>query len=156
MLKVLSSNANSAGNRAFAGRGMSFQDSTVKPKQRSAAIGFRVHFPFDGAKGILRQQRPKLAMWAGGQFAFQHREDADGQTLTRFQNDVAHESIADHHFDFAFKKIVAFDIANEIDVKLLAKFEGLEGQFVAFRFLGTDAENSDSGIVVAKDLTGID
>src|SRR5690349_9045182 len=101
MLKVLSCNANSAGDSAFAGRGMRFQDSAVKSKQRSAAVGFRIHFPFDGAKGILRQQRPELAMWAGGQFAFEHREDADRQALTSFQNDIADKSVADHHFDFA-------------------------------------------------------
>src|SRR5262245_3836745 len=111
MLKISGGDADGAGNGTLASGSMGFEDSAVKTEERSAAIGFRVHPAFDGAKSILHEQGPKLPMRAGRQLTFQHGENSDSKAFARFQDDVANEPIANDDFDFAFEQVMAFDIA---------------------------------------------
>src|ERR1051326_7272839 len=138
MLKISRGDTNGAGNGPFASRGVSFQYSAIKAQKRSAAISFRIHFPFDGAKGILGKQRAKLPMRTGGQFALEHRENTNRQTFASFQNNVADESVADNNLDSALKQIVSFNVAYKIEVKPFAQLESLKSKFVPFGFLSSD------------------
>ena len=51
---------------------------------------------------------------------------------------------------------MAFDVADEIQVELLAELEGFQGQFVAFGVFGADAEHADAGVLVAENLARVD
>src|SRR5207244_2100986 len=52
-------------------------------------------------------------------------------------------------------KVMSFDIANEIKIDLLAKFECLQRQFIAFVVLSAVAENTNAGLLVTKNFAGI-
>ena len=54
------------------------------------------------------------------------------------------------------KKIVPFDVTDEIQVQLLAEFVSLARQLVAFAFLGAVAQNADPRGFAAEDFSGID
>ena len=71
------------------------------------------------------------------------------------QDDVANEAVANDHIHAVPKQIVAFDVADEVQVQQLAELERFERQFVAFGVLGADAQNADPGILVAEDLARV-
>src|SRR6266853_404713 len=50
---------------------------------------------------------------------------------------------------------MAFDVANKIKIKLFAELERLKRQFVALRFLSSDAENADTRFVITENLAGV-
>ena len=51
---------------------------------------------------------------------------------------------------------MAFDVADEVQVQLLAELEGSQRQFVAFGVFGADAQDADAGLLVAENLAGVD
>ena len=79
-----------------------------------------------------------------------------GHALAGLEDDIADKAITNHHIHPALEEVVAFDIADEINVEMLAELECLKGQFVAFAFFGAVAEDSDAGIFVSKNLARVD
>ena len=128
----------------------------LKPSKRRAAEALGIHAAFDGAEGVLGQQGAELAAGIGGQLAFEQREHGQGQALAGLQDDVADEPVANDHIHAVPEQVMAFDVADEIQVQLLAELEGFQGQFIAFGVLGADAEDADAGILVAENLPGVD
>ena len=72
----------------------------------------------------------------------QPADHAFGEAFERLQHDVADKSVADDHIHAIVEQIMAFDIADEIEIDLLAELERLLGQFVAFVVFGAVAQNS--------------
>src|SRR5262245_21814083 len=94
-------------------------------------------------------------MRTGGQLAFEHRKDADSKALARLEHNVPDESVAHDHFDTALEQIVAFDVADKIEVQLLAQFEGLARQLVPLRVRSADAEDAHAWALVAEDVARV-
>ena len=65
---------------------------------------------------------------------------ADGEAFARFQNDVADKTVANHDVHMVLEQIVALDIADEIQIQLLAELEGFQRQFVALGIFRADAQ----------------
>ena len=89
------------------------------------------------------------------QLAFQHRKHRDGEALGGFQNDVADEAVANDDVNVVLEQIVALDIADEIQIKLLAKLERRERKLVALGFFRADAQNADARSFASKNLARI-
>ena len=115
----LGGDADGAGDGAFARRAVRLDHHAVEAEQRRAAINFRVHAAFDGAKGVLGQQRAELAFGVAHQFAFEHGKHRHGEAFGGFQNDVADEAVADDDIHAVFEQVVALDVADEIQIEFL-------------------------------------
>src|SRR5690349_6666017 len=73
--------ADGIGNSFFTSGAVAFEDSAVEAEHGSAAVGVGVHTAFDRAESAASQQGTQLAMRAGGEFAFEHQEEANRQAL---------------------------------------------------------------------------
>src|SRR5213075_1158779 len=72
------------------------------------------------------------------------------------EHDVADESVRHDHFHAIGEKVVAFDIADEIQVGEPAKPGGFAGQLRAFAFLGAVAEDADAGRLAPEQFARVD
>ena len=120
-----------------------------KPEQRRAAVDFRVHAALDGAESASASSAPSLRSGLAVSSRLEHCKHRLAQALAGLQNDVADEAIADHDIDAIVEQIVAFDVADEIQIELLAEFDGFARQLVAFGFLAcrcSGCRRADSGM----------
>jgi hypothetical protein len=155
VLKVFRSHADGAGDGSLPGGGMCLHDRTVKAEHGSTPMDLGVQAAFDCPKRIAGQQRPDLAPHTGSKLPFEHPKNADRQTLAGLKHDVANEAIANDDIDAILKKVVTLDIADKIEVELLAKLVGFQRQFVALAGLGSDAEYAHTRVLNVKDLPAI-
>ena len=75
-----------------------------------------------------------------------------GQAFGELQDGIADESIADHHVDHALEQVAPFDVAHEIDQRLIP--HQFAGVFHHLRSLGVflaDGEKPDARILDAAD-----
>ena len=101
-------------------------------------------------KRAFGEQRAELPLGVVRQLALEHRKHRHGQAFAGLQNDVADEAVAHDHVHVVLEQIMAFDVADEIQIQLLAELEGFEGEFVAFGFFRADAQNADARVFAAR------
>jgi len=155
VLQVFSRDAHGAGNGSLARGGMRLHNGAVEPKQWRAPIHFRVHPAADRMKCALGQQCPELALGVGGQLALEHGKKSQRQALGGFQHDVANESVTNNNVNAVSEQVVSLNVANEVQVQMLAQFESLQCQLVAFAFFSPDAQNADPRSGRAEQRTGV-
>jgi len=65
--------------------------------------------------------------------------DARLRSSTIFKNDVADETVAHDHVHVILEQIVTLDVADKIQIQLLAELEGFQREFVALGIFRADA-----------------
>ena len=155
VLDGLGAHVDGVHNGAFAGRAVGLDDGAVQSQQGRAAPAVGVHAAGDGAEGVAGEQGAELAFGVFGDFTFEPGGHAFEEALQGLEDDVADKTVADHDVHAVVKEVVAFDVADEIEVDLLAEFAGFHGQLGAFVGLGAVAQNADAGRLVAENLAGV-
>ena len=102
--------------------------NAVDAEERGAAVFLVVHLFPDRAKGILREVGAGHAHWLLDQLVLEPFENRVADRFAGFENHVADEAVADHHLDRMREKIVAFDVAAEIELAPLQHLENFLGQ----------------------------
>ncbi len=85
-----------------------------------------------------------------------HGDDQLGHRFGGLQQDVAHESIADHDVRLAVEDVAPFDVADEIETGRLEGTKDLARQTGALGLFLADRQEADPGRGDADDLLGIE
>ena len=109
-----------------------FMTVAVEAQQRRAAVDLRVHAPLDGAKGVLGPAARRACRCG---LAVNSRLSIANIAMARlsqvFSTMLPTKPSQTTTSTWLSKQVVAFDVADEIQVQLLAELEGLQRQFVA-------------------------
>ena len=104
---------------------------------------------------LLALAAAQLTTRVGSQLPLQHPEHRHRQALTGLQHDIAHKTITNHHVHPVLKQVMSFDIADKIQFQRPAQTERPQSQFVAFGFLGPNAEDSHPRLRATEHLARI-
>src|SRR5215469_7823713 len=123
----LGSDANRVLNRVRVRRSVRDETCPLHPEQRSAAIFGVVQALLEIAESTAREQVSNLPGDGLRQRLFQGGAHQVDHAFGTLQRDVADESVGYDHVDLAVVNIAAFDVADEIQGKLLHELERLAG-----------------------------
>ena len=90
------------------------------------------------------------------QFGLEQTHNRFDQTFAGLQNHVAGETVADDYVNVAGKNVTAFDVADEVDRRILHQLQRLFGQIVSLDVFFADAHQSDFRTADAQDRTRVD
>ena len=113
------------------GRSVRDDHVAVESEQRRSAMRFRIHAPFDGAESVPSKERADLAFGISRQLFAQPFEQAIGQSLATFEDDVADKPVANDHIHPIVEKIFALDVADEMERKFLAELKVFARRFIS-------------------------
>src|SRR6476659_9591541 len=102
-------------DRERSARSMGDDANAVHAEKRRAAVFLVVHPFFYRLKGLLGQERaghPDLALY---QLVLEPFENRVADRFAGFQNDIADKAVADDDLDRVREKIVALDVAAEVE-----------------------------------------
>ena len=128
---------------------------SVDAEERHAAVFVGVGFLFDAAERVPSEPRASHTNGALFQFAFEPPENGVGDGLYRLQHDVPDETVADNDLDGIFEKVVSLDISAEVESACAKEFKCFPSELVALFVFGADGDESDRGVGVAEDVTGV-
>src|SRR5690606_12116780 len=86
----------------------------------------------------------------------QKLEDETRDGFIEFQEDVAHEPIADQNIALVLDDVTPFDVPYEVQAGALEELIGLKGLLVAFLRLLADVEQPDARHVDPHQITSVD
>src|ERR1043166_4736263 len=127
---------------------MSNDTNAVDSKKRAAAVLLVIRFRPDLEKRVLGKIRTDFANRCSHKLVFKPLEDRDRNRFACFQNHVTDKTIADDDLDRFFKKMTAFNVADEIKGASLQQFENLLSQLGAFDIFITERDQADSRVLV--------
>src|SRR5580698_7907073 len=111
-------------------------------EQRRAAVFGGIGALAETVESVFGEHVADLRFEAALDGFFQHGANVLDQSFADLQRDVADEAVADDHVHIAAEYVAAFDVANEVERKLLQARRGFAGQLVAFHFFFADGKQS--------------
>ena len=123
----------------------------VDAEELGAAVFGIVDLLVDLLQVPLHEEVAELGEDVLGDLVAGHGQDALDDALGDLEGDVPGEAVADDDVGDAGEQVLALDVADEAQGRLLEPVEGLLDEVVALALLLADAHQSDPGVLQADD-----
>ena len=124
------------------GAAMAFHHHTTQAQENGAIEAAWVYAFFHLCQHRFGNQTLCLAQSAAVEFTLDDLAHHFHCAFNRFQGHIANETIGHDYFYFTRENVIAFDIANEIQLTVLQQLLGFFDRAVAFDFFRTDVEQT--------------
>ncbi len=144
-LNELARHAHRIIDRFLVGLAVADDADAVDAQQRSSAVFGIIRFALHFAQSAFHKKPSDFGQRARRNLFLDQRDQRFRESLGKFEDDIADETVTHHHIHQSFRNIAAFDIPDEIGDMLLDEFGGGQGQFIPFGGLFPNRQDADFG-----------
>src|SRR6266496_5765760 len=133
-------------------RAMRDDADAVHAEKRTAAVLFIVRLGLNCSNSILREERADLSHPRAHELVLEPLKHRHRDRFARFQDHVADESVAYDNFNWIFKEMSAFYVADEVKRTWFQHLKHFLGQFGALNILVAERDQANGRILVMKNM----
>src|SRR6476660_679778 len=126
--------------------------NAIYPEKRTAAVLFIIRLVLNRSNGILREECANFSHPCTHELVLEPLKHRHRDRFARFQDNVAHESIAYDNFYRILKETTAFYVANEVKRTWSQHLEYFLGQFGALDILVAERDQANGRILVMQNM----
>src|SRR6266480_7514141 len=124
----------------------------IDAEKGTAAVLFIIRLVLDRSNGIPREERADFSHPRTHELVLEPLKHRHRNRFTRFQDNVANESVAYDNFNRIFKEMTTFYVADEVKRTWSQHLEYFPGQFGALNILVAERDQADGRIFVMQNM----
>ena len=128
---------------------------SIHSEQRTASVAFIVSSFLGGFEGAFGDEPAYLADGIGHDFLPQPLGNGLGSRFAGFEQDIANKSITDYHIELGIKKVVPFDVTDEVQVRIFQQLENFAGEIGSLGVFFTNRHESYARLVFTLNVAGV-
>jgi len=129
--------------RVGVGRAVTLDDQPTQTEQRGAIVAPMINAPFETRQHRQRHDSEQLGEPRAAEFLAQHLTDHLGQSFGALERHVADKAVADNDVGRALEDVVAFNVAEEVEIGGAQQLTGLLNDLVALDDFFANVEQTD-------------